>query len=245
MTSDIELPAALAHGLVPAGLTAPSLRMALVLLAAASDGTGNISVMKPHLERDAAVRLDNAHRSLERLREASIVDRNGEPARLFERLVYSLGEQKRLAGIISGTVSVAAREAFAAGAMSGKAISIALPELRRLSTIPGILLLVHLAADRDGDDFRIRMDDDECVRTFGHYLSRATVERRNTDGETFRWTALSRIFAELVEPGSRICGAPLMAMSLTRHSVCRRSGAMGTHGPSSISPLSALPRRRR
>lgn len=201
MPDHIELPAALANGVVPAGLTAPALRMAMVLIASASASSGGISIMKPHLERDAAVRLDNAHRSLERLRGAMIADVRGEPARLFDELVYKPGVQKRLAGVITGTVSVAAREAFAAGGNAGRTILIAMDELRRLSTIPGILLLTRFAAERDRDDLRIRMGEDECAKVFGDYLSRATIERQNADGEPFRWTALSRIYAELIEPG--------------------------------------------
>jgi hypothetical protein len=201
MAETIKLPAALAHGLVPAGLTAPALRMALMLIAAAGARTGRIDILKPHLERGAAVRLDNAHRSLERLRECTIVDAGGQPAHLFDELVYTPGEQKRLAGIITGSLSGTARAAIGQPQFAGRTIEISLDELRRLSTIPGILLLARLAADRPNGDIRLRMGEDECQRTFGDYLSRATIERQNADGQAFRWTALSRIFAELIEPG--------------------------------------------
>lgn len=201
MTRFLTLPAALAHGLVPASLTAPALRMALVLIGAASSATGQISMVKPHLERDAGVRLDNAHRSLERLRNATIVDARGEPALLFEDLTYLPGEQKRLAGIVSGRLSDETQEAIRSSGHAGRSITISIDELGRLSTIPGILLLLRLAVDRPHGDIRLRMDEDECARTFGDYLSRATIRRTNASGDQFRWTALSRIFAELVEPG--------------------------------------------
>lgn len=201
MATILTLPAALAHGLVPAGLTAPGLRMALVLMGAASSATGQISMVKPHLERDACVRLDNTHRSLERLRNSTIVDTRGDPALLFDELNYSPGEQKRLAGIVSGRLSDEAQEAIRNSGHAGRSITISIDELGRLSTIPGILLFLRLAADRADGDIRLRMDEGECQRTFGDYLSRATIRRVNADGDEFRWTALSRIYGELVEPG--------------------------------------------
>src|SRR5690606_17284375 len=105
------------------------------------------------------------------------------------------------AGVITGSLSGPARSAMSEPRFVGRTVTISLDELGRLSTIPGILLLVRLAAERERSDIRIRMDEDECQRVFGDYLSRATIERKNAAGESFRWTALSRIFAELVEPG--------------------------------------------
>lgn len=185
----------LASGHVPAGLTAPALRLALVLLAAA-DAYGKVSVVKPHLERDAGVRLDNADRALQRVRDAVVATDDGE-IKLFDEIVYLPGEQKRLAGIVTASVSGSFRS-FAG--MHGE-VDGPIDELRRLTTAPGICLWLYtLPLRQSGPNHRIRLKDEDTAAVFGEYLSRATV-KGSSRGETFRWTFLSRIYQELIKPG--------------------------------------------
>jgi hypothetical protein len=195
MPQTLKLPRILASGHVPAGLTAPALRLALVLLAAA-DSYGRVSVVKPHLERDAGVRLDNADRALQRVRDAVIPTEDGE-IKLFDEITYLPGEQKRLAGIVTASVSGTFRSfAGMLGEIHGP-----IDELRRLTTAPGICLWLYtLPLRQAGPDHRIRLKDEDTAAVFGEYLSRATI-KRSSRGETFQWTSLSRIYQELIMPG--------------------------------------------
>lgn len=89
----LDVSAALAQGVLPTGLTAPAFRAFLVLLASA-DGSGQIDILKPELERLSGNRMDNAHRFLDRLRDALIDAQGVEPAPWFSNLDYTPGVEK-------------------------------------------------------------------------------------------------------------------------------------------------------
>lgn len=194
------LPIALASGVVMSGLTAPALRMALVLLSELSP-TGGINMLKPRLERLAGVRLDNAERSLNRLRDARF-ERGDDAPFVFDELTYTPGAMKRLAGVISGRLSPAFFESIADPSWGGKTIQVDLEELRQLSTVPGILLWLRLAIERNArtDGFRLRMKAEDLALIFGPYLSRATISRKTAADGEFMWTSLSRIHTAVVAP---------------------------------------------
>lgn len=198
MSDTISLPAALCDGLILGGLTAPSMRLALVLIATATGGPGAFDILKPELERRSGVRLDNAHRSLERVRDATLPD--GQ--RAFDEISYHPGAQKRLAGIVRGLLSGPLLNAIADPRYAGRTVEIDLKELRDCGTVPGILLLLKLAPERQGraNEIRLRLVDRDCAQLFGSYLDRAGVDAIDADGVVSRSTSLSRIYADLVTP---------------------------------------------
>lgn len=201
MRDTISLPLALTDGLVLEGLTAPSMRLALVLIAAATGGLGAFDMLKPELEKRAGVRLDKAHRSLERVRACTLSD--GRP--VFDEIVYHPGAQKRLAGIVRGLLSGPLLDAIADPRHGGRTVEIDLQELRGCGTVPGILLLLRLAPQRQAktDEIRLRLVDRDCIGIFGGYLDRAGVDVVDADGTTSRSTSLSRIFSDLITPAVR------------------------------------------
>ncbi len=203
MSDPITLPVALATGLVLQGLTAPAMRLSLVLIASASS-SGRIDVLKPQLERRAGVRLDNADRTLNRPRGATIAVGEYE-APAFAELDYQAGIQKRLAGIVRGQLSPELIGEIAHPRHGGRTITVDGEELRRLDSVPGILLWLRLALDRQrGDDrVRIHLTDEDAAAIFGGYVQRAAITRTTADGETFRATSLSRIYDDLVAPAVR------------------------------------------
>jgi hypothetical protein len=201
MRDTISLPAALCDGLILEGLTAPSMRIALVLIAAATGGPGALDILKPVLEKQAGVRLDNAHRSLERIRDCTLSD--GQ--RVFDEIVYHPGAQKRLAGIVRGLLSGPLLDAISDPRHGGRTVEIDLEELRGCGTVPGILLLLKLASPRQAaiNEIRLRLVDRDCLDLFGGYLDRAGVDVVDADGTTSRSTSLSRIYADLITPAVR------------------------------------------
>lgn len=203
MSDPITLPVALATGLVLQGLTAPSMRLALVLIASASS-SGRIDVLKPQLERRAGVRLDNADRSLNRPRSATIAVGEYETP-VFAELDYTAGIQKRLAGIVRGQLSPELIGEIAHPRHGGRTVTVNAEELRRLDSVPGILLWLRLALDRQRGDDRvlIHLTDETAATIFGGYVHRAAITRSNRDGEQFRATSLSRIYDDLVAPAVR------------------------------------------
>lgn len=194
------LPVALASGVVMSGLTAPALRMALVLLSELSP-TGGIDMLKPRLEKLAGVRLDNAERALNRLRDARF-ERGDDAPFVFDELNYTPGSMKRLAGVIAGRLSPSFFESIADPSWGGKTVQVDLDELRQLSTVPGILLWLRLAIERQSgtDQFRLRMRGEDIAPIFGPYLSRATISRKTAADGQFMWTSLSRMFTSIVAP---------------------------------------------
>lgn len=196
----MKLPLAVASGLVMSGLTAPAMRMALVLLGRASP-MGAINVLKPDLERLAGVRLDNAERSLDRLRMSQF-DAGGHAEFVFDGLGYTPGAYKRLAGVITGSLTTPFADAIANPVWAGKTVEVDLAELRQLTTVPGILLWLRLAIERQAgtEQFRLRMKAEDLAPVFGPYLSRATINRRTAADGEFAWTSLSRMFNSVIAP---------------------------------------------
>ncbi|GHA28331.1 hypothetical protein GCM10007989_25480 [Devosia pacifica] len=182
------------------GLTAPTFRIALVLLSIAGPN-GGFSIDKPRMERLTGIRMDNARRHLERVRTATF-DYGDEAAPVFSDLDYTAGVQKRLAGIISGRLSPQMVEAISNPIWAGKRIGVDFEEMKKLSTLPGLLLWLRLAVERsDGkDEFRLRLKPEDAAEMFGQYLSRATVRKKDRDGDEYMWTALSRIYSIMIEP---------------------------------------------
>lgn len=199
MPTTIELPIALATGLVLEGLTAPAMRMALVLIST-SGRSGGVDMLKPELERLAGVRLDNADRSLDRLRHATV----GDDA-VFAELEYTPGIQKRLAGVIRGRLSPGLLAELSHPRHGGRSVKIDVDELRACSSVPGILLLLRLAVERqrDVDRVQLRLRDVDALGIFGAYIDRAGRTRTSANGDEERSTSLSRIYAELIEPAIR------------------------------------------
>ncbi|SDG84023.1 hypothetical protein [Pelagibacterium luteolum] len=214
----IDAPFGLTNGVSLSGLTAPSMRVALALICQA-DGNGAFSITKPLLEKTCNVRLDNAHRFLNRPRDCQYEAQGEYLAPAFERIDYVQGERGVTAGIISGQLTMRFVEDLVRFKDNGVDVKLPVDELRMLSTIPGILLWLRLARERsevlatpddDGKRERVlklaegsvclRLQAEDAAAIFGQYTSRATVVRANADGEEFRSTSLSRIYEELVKP---------------------------------------------
>jgi hypothetical protein len=200
----LDVSAALAQGVLPTGLTAPAFRAFLVLLASA-DGSGQIDILKPELERLSGNRMDNAHRFLDRLRDALIDAQGVEPAPWFNSLVYTPGVEKRLAGVIRGELSPAARALLASPRYQGQ-VQLQVDELRRLSTVPGVILYLRcqaiLAAKPSAREIVQRWNDDELLEVFGQYAASARSVRKLGSGETSVTVSLSRMTAALLRPGA-------------------------------------------
>ena len=197
----IALPIAIASGVIPGDLTAPAMRAALVLIGRA-DASGNFDILKPDLERLTDLRLDNADRFLNRLRDSQFETADGM-APAFAEIVYIAGIKGRLAGVIRGQLSAALIDSISSPVHAGRTVTLAFDELRRLRTTPGILLLLWLSTRRGDDELRIRMTDRDALQVFGPYVARAAITRTTKRDGEHQWTGLSRIFSELVEPGIR------------------------------------------
>ncbi|QYO78391.1 hypothetical protein [Devosia salina] len=197
----VSVPLALASGRMLTGLTAPAYRAALVLISRAGNGS-SFSITKPELEQLAGLRLDNADRLLERLRSSTLaVDGVAVPA--FDSIEYTPGVQKRLAGIISGTISPEFMDEISRLQWRGQKVSLDTGELVKLTTVPGILLWLRLAIERQSgsnEDFRLRLTDMDAVAIFGPYAQRAAIKRTTKSEGTFQWTSLSRIHEQLIAP---------------------------------------------
>lgn len=208
----LTLPAALAQGVILAGLTAPSMRVALVLIANASSA-GRIDMLKPEVEKLAGVRMDNANRMIERLLQ-SVIDipyseepEVGEP--VFDELIYTPGIEKRFAGVIIGTLSGSFRTAVGRMTRTGT-VMLDIDVLRRLSTVPGIVLYIRLQLERSKAPkeavIRFRLKDADGFAMFGQYCRQASTGRVSADGESFRSISLGRIARHLIEPAVRDLG---------------------------------------
>lgn len=207
--SRLSLPRALSTGLIMLDLSAASMRAALVLIAnARSDGS--IDMLKPELERLAALRIDNGHRFLTPIFESRIdipSDRDSEGVgdSVFESLDYVPGEQKRLAGIIRGQLSLSFRRAISMPTFHGK-LDLDLDVLRRLGTVPGILIYLKIAAllgQTSASVHRIRLKTDDAMAMFGNYVGQAATRTVNAAGEESMNVSLGRIHRHLIAPGVR------------------------------------------
>lgn len=196
-----RLPIALCQGLILGGLSAPALRIALVL-AAHADASGRFSMTKPSLERLTDIRMDNADRILDRVRGAE-AEIDGDPVRAFDDITYTPGVQKRLAGIVTGSLSSGMVTAMAHPRFGGRFVTVDLGELGKLSTVPGILLWLRLATERRDGEVRLRLRDEDMLGLFGSYIGRAAITRTTVKDGEHVWTGLSRIFTNLVDPGVR------------------------------------------
>lgn len=198
----LSLPLAFASGLALGGLTAPAYRAALVLLSKAG-ADGSFDILKPDLERLAGLRLDNADRFLERIRDSHIaVPDTVAPA--FDSIEYIPGVQRRLAGVVRGRLSPEIMHEIIKQRWSGQRLTLDAAELAKLSTIPGIIIWLRLAAERhavDGDDVRLRLNEHDAVSMFGSYAGRAAITRRTKSEGEFQWTSLSRLYEQLIAPG--------------------------------------------
>lgn len=200
----IAAPLALCHGRILAGLTAPAYRAALVLISHAKPN-GIFDITKPELEALAGLRLDAADRFLERLRDSQLAcEGNASPA--FAEIVYVPGIQQRLAGIIKGRLSPEMLDEISSLRWSGQRLQLDAGELAKLTTVPGILLWLRLAIERQtatDSTFSLRLRDEGAASIFGPYTARAAINRKTKSEGEFKWTSLSRIYEQLIEPGVR------------------------------------------
>jgi len=237
-----RLPIALCRGLVLGGLSAPALRIALVL-AAHSTGDGRFSMTKPTLERLTAIRMDNADRTLDRVRGAE-VDIDGDVVRAFDDIMYTPGVQKRLAGIVSGQLSSALVTAMAHPRFGGRSVTVDLGELGRLSTVPGILLWLRLSTEPRDGEVRLRFKDEDMLELFGSYIGRAAITRTTAKDGEHAWTGLSRIFTNLVDPGVRDLWDALEDVAVDARPISRTGRGHGRAWSSievEMSPVRKLP----
>src|SRR5690606_10105569 len=195
----ISGPFGLAQGIILAGLTAPAYRAAVVLISRAN-ASGVFDITKPELERLAGLRLDATDRFLERLRVSQIACADDLVAP-FDEIEYVPGIQNRLAGIIRGRLSSGLLMELHSPRWSGRRLDLDAAELSKLTTVPGILLWLRLAAERQGaGDFRLRLKEEDAAAIFGPYVARAAISRRTKSDGEFQWTALSRIYEQLISP---------------------------------------------
>lgn len=199
--SSISGPLGLAQGVILAGLTAPAYRAAVVLISRAN-ASGVFDITKPELERLAGLRLDATDRFLERLRVSQIACAGGLDA-AFDEIEYVPGIQNRLAGIIRGRLSPGLLMELHSPRWSGRRLDLDAGELSKLTTVPGILLWLRLAAERQGSstsDFRLRLKEEDAAAVFGPYVERAAIKRHTKKDGEFQWTSLSRIYEQLIAP---------------------------------------------
>lgn len=201
-SSIISVPLAFGHGRIPAGLTAPAMRAALVLIARANP-SGEFDIMKPELEALAGLRLDAADRFFDRLRGSQLAC-DGVALPAFDSIEYVPGVQKRLAGIIRGRLSPEVLHEITLPRWSGQRLQVDAGELAKLTTVPGILLWLRLGVERQsgrGQEFRLRLTDEDAAGIFGPYTGRAAIKRKTKSEGEFQWTSLSRIYDQLIGPG--------------------------------------------
>lgn len=205
----LSLPRALSAGLIMLDLSAASMRAALVLIANAR-ADGSVDMLKPEVERLAAVRIDNGHKFLAPIFESRI-DIPGERENdavgesVFESLNYVPGEQKRLAGIIRGQLSLSFRRAIAMPSFHGK-VDLDLDVLRRLTTVPGILMYLRIASmlgQSSNSVHRMTLKTDDAMWLFGNYIGQAATRTVNAAGEESMNVSLGRIHRHLIAPGVR------------------------------------------
>lgn len=206
----LSLPRALSAGLIMLDLSAASMRAALVLIANAR-ADGSVDMLKPELERLAAVRIDNGHRFLTPIFESRIdipADRDSEGVgdSVFESLDYVPGQQKRLAGIVRGQLSLSFRRAIAQPSFHGR-VDLDLDVHRRLSTVPGILMYLKIAGmlglQQSASVHRMRLKVDNAMELFGNYIGQAATRTVNAAGEESMNVSLGRIHRHLIAPGVR------------------------------------------
>lgn len=199
--ASISGPFGLAEGIILAGPTAPAYRAAVVLISRANS-SGVFDITKPELEKLAGLRLDATDRFLERLRVSQVAC-TGDIAVAFDEIEYVPGVQNRLAGIIRGRLSPALLMELHSPRWSGRRLDLNASELSKLTTVPGILLWLRLAVERQGaatSDFRLRLREEEAAALFGPYIGRAAIKRRTKSDGEFQWTSLSRIYEQLIAP---------------------------------------------
>lgn len=205
-TETIRVPAALARGILASGLTAPAMRAFVVLLGHA-DPSGKIDIIKPKLAEQAGVRLDNAHRFLEPLRE-SMIDINADcidgEGHWFDDLTYEPGRRSATAGVIRGQISGAALAVLSHPDLGGE-IPLLVAELRRLGTVPGILMYLHARAligkSPKSNALTLRFDEAALGVLLGEYRRSAVSKTKLANGETSTTVSISRIAATLLSPG--------------------------------------------
>ncbi len=197
----LDVSAAFSEGVLPTGLTAPAFR-AFVVLISSADGSGQIDILKPELERLSGNRIDNAHRFLDRLRDSMIDAPDTEPAPWFSDLTYTPGVEKRLAGVINGELSPAARSLLASPRYQGL-VSLQVDELRRLSTVLGIILYLRcqaiLAGKPNAREIVQRWDDEELLEVFGQYAASARSVRKLKNGEASVTVSLAQAWCRRPE----------------------------------------------
>jgi hypothetical protein len=203
----LSLPQGLAEGIILSDLSAPAMRATLVLIAAAK-ADGSINLLKPDLEMIAAVRIDNGHRFLDALTE-SCLDMPADQEHVsygdavFKSLDYQPGEQKRFAGIIRGQLSDSFRGAVSEPRWQGR-IEIDLDVLRRLTTVPGILMYLKiagmLARNPSQSVHRMRLKINDAMALFCNYGGQAATKTRNAAGEFSLNISLGRIHRHLITP---------------------------------------------
>lgn len=201
----LRVPRALAHGVLPSGLTAPALRAFIVLLAHA-DAAGSIDMLKPLLVEHSGTRIDAASRFLEPLRATTMATAHGhaldgEP--WFDDVTYAPGERTKFAGVVKTTLSPAARTIMAQPDLIGS-VEIQVDEFRRLNTVPGIILYLRLrdelAQAPKARSVTMRAVVEDLHGLFGIYCAAAASKRVNADGEVEMSLGLSRVTATLLRP---------------------------------------------
>lgn len=201
----LQVPRALAHGVLPAGLTAPALRAFVIMLAhAGPDGT--IDLLKPALVDQSGTRIDAASRFLEPLRSTTIAIAMGNAAdgeHWFDEIRYRPGERTKFAGVIAAQLSPAARTIMAQPDLVGT-IEIQVDEFRRLTTVPGVLLYLRLrdelARAPKAKAVTMRAVVEDLHGLFGVYCAAAASKRVNADGDLELTLGLSRVTATLLVP---------------------------------------------
>lgn len=216
----LVLPRGLAVGVIMSGLTAPSMRAALVLAGYAKED-GRVDMLKPELERLSGTRIDNGHKFLERILQ-SVIDipgsdeaEIGEP--VFDELTYSPGIEKRLAGVVHGQLSGSFRTAISRMTRTGT-VTLDIDVLRHLDTIAGILIYLRIALEQAARPaasvLKIRLRDTDAYSWFGQYCQQASTGTVNAAGDQIRSVSLGRIHRHLIAPGIKDLAAAVDDLDL-------------------------------
>jgi len=201
----LQVPRALAHGVLPSGLTAPALRAFVVMLASADDD-GQIDMLKPDLVEWSGTRIDAMHRFLEPIRSAPIdvaAGHEDDGAPWWAEIEYSPGERTKFAGVVRGTLSTEARFILAETERRGT-IGIEVDEFRRLTTVPGILVYLRIREElqksQNAKVINMRAVVEDLHGLFGCYCAAAASKKQRADGEVEMTLGLSRVTATLLRP---------------------------------------------
>ncbi|MEO8758648.1 MAG: hypothetical protein ABI398_12965 [Devosia sp.] len=204
----LRIPYAVAEHAVLGGLSAAQMRIALVLIA--MNVTSQTSIVKPMFERVTGVRLSNADRVLGAIVADGIISTDiaafdGKP--IFESWTYIRGERGRIAGVIDAKLSIDLQYLISAAGMRHPDIEIAADELRRYSSVAGILMRLRIGAFFARYPHVKKMEasvtPEAGAALFGAFGAKlARIERTTADGEVKAYTSLFRLNAGVIAPGA-------------------------------------------